>query len=323
LNNPLKYTDPTGELPLLVPVIIGAVISAYSGGVIANEGQYNPTKWDYSSGKTWGYMLGGAVVGGVSGYAGWAIAGSGIPMANTAAIAGSSLINSVGTCAYTGGQTPISISLGVASYDFTNGTFGYLGKKGNKWYENLGYGLGALANLQDFWNTAFPSQKGTNLYTDKDDPIISHSAWGDSEADNLISFGPDKKNPFFYSRLKGQGVDKLSFGNEIIGDIKSYGKFGLGLPGKSTFWDYSHYNNWELAVNNINKIPLRGVSYLAKALPYQGLTLNCVNVASLGAWLSGIPNIGLHPWLFHGYMSLYTMGMRPELFSYYLTSKYY
>ena len=121
----------------------------YSGGVIANEGQYNPFKWDWNSSKTWSYMLGGAIVGGVSGYAGWAIAGSGIPMANTAAIAGSSLINSVGTWAYTGGQTPISISFGVASYDFTNGTFGYLGKKGNKRHENFGYGLGSLANLKD------------------------------------------------------------------------------------------------------------------------------------------------------------------------------
>ena len=100
-------------------------------------------------------------------------------------------------------------------------------------------------------------------------------------------------------------------------------QFGLGLPSKSAFWDYSHYNNLKLAVNNINKIPLKGVSYLSKILPYQGLTLNCVNIASFGAWLSGIPNIGLHPWLFHGYMSLYTMGMRPELFSYYLTSKYF
>lgn len=149
VNNPLVYMDPSGEMAWFVPVIIGAAIGLYSGGVIANDGQFNPTKWDYSSGKTWGYMLGGAVVGGISGYAGWAVAGSGIPMANTAGIAAASLTNSIGTWAYTGGQTPISISLGVASYDFTNGTFGYLGKKGNKWYENLGYGLGALANVSD------------------------------------------------------------------------------------------------------------------------------------------------------------------------------
>ena len=149
MNNPVMFTDPDGEVVWFVPVIIGAAIGAYTGGVIANKGQYNPGKWDYSSGKTWGYVLGGAVVGGLAGLAGGAIAGSGIPMANTAAIAGSSLINSVGTYAYTGGQTPISISFGVLSYNFTNNDLGYLGKKGNKWYENLGYGLGALANLSD------------------------------------------------------------------------------------------------------------------------------------------------------------------------------
>lgn len=29
------------------------------------------------------------------------------------------------------------------------GTFGYLGKKGNKWSENLAFSFGALANVSD------------------------------------------------------------------------------------------------------------------------------------------------------------------------------
>jgi RHS repeat-associated protein len=66
LNNPLMYTDPSGEIVWFVPVIIGAVIGTYMGGTIANN-SYNPAKWDWSSSKTWGYMLGGAIVGGVSG----------------------------------------------------------------------------------------------------------------------------------------------------------------------------------------------------------------------------------------------------------------
>jgi len=108
LNNPLTYVDPDGNNPIIVAMIIGAALGAYSGGVIANDGQYNPIKWDYSSGKTWGYMFGGAVVGGASGSVGWATASSGIPMANTAAIAGASLTNSLGTYVYTGGQSSIS-----------------------------------------------------------------------------------------------------------------------------------------------------------------------------------------------------------------------
>lgn len=41
------------------------------------------------------------------------------------------------------------MSFGVASYNFTSGEWGYLGKKGNSELENIGYGLGALANLSD------------------------------------------------------------------------------------------------------------------------------------------------------------------------------
>lgn len=56
-NNPLLYVDKNGEF-FWIPIIIGAVVGAYTGGTLANNGQLNPFKWDYSSGKTWGYMLG-------------------------------------------------------------------------------------------------------------------------------------------------------------------------------------------------------------------------------------------------------------------------
>lgn len=48
-----------------------------------------------------------------------------------------------------GGMIQPSVSFGVASYNFGTNEWGYLGKHGNKWYEDLGYGFGALANLQD------------------------------------------------------------------------------------------------------------------------------------------------------------------------------
>jgi RHS repeat-associated protein len=85
-NNPLKYTDPDGNIIFtaavliaapftggaslaLLPYAIGADVGMWQGGSMAN-GTMNPTKWDYSSGKTWGFMAGGAVVGGVSAFAG-------------------------------------------------------------------------------------------------------------------------------------------------------------------------------------------------------------------------------------------------------------
>jgi RHS repeat-associated protein len=58
-NNPLVYTDPSGENPLL---IIGmALLGAYVGGSVANE-SFDPTTWDYKSADTWiGMVLGGAL----------------------------------------------------------------------------------------------------------------------------------------------------------------------------------------------------------------------------------------------------------------------
>ena len=293
LNNPFKYTDPSGENPLIVAAVIGAIVGAYSGGVIANNGQYNPTKWDYSAGKTWGYMLGGAFVGGVSGYLGGAVAASGMPMANTFGLITSSFVNSVGTHIYTGGQTPVSINFGFASYNITNNEWGYLGKKGNKWYENLGYGLGAMANLSDV-NQLINSTPAT-LYTDDSD-FISHSAVVDDKGNTLMSYGPnDTKVP--------------------------NSKLGFATYFRKSTSDYTVYPTLPVEVT-VNKHIFTLTRGLGKILPFQGMTTNCVNMASLSLWLNGIPNIGLHPYLLYATTWAYSAGIRPDLFSYYLTNLY-
>ncbi|SOU86467.1 membrane hypothetical protein [Tenacibaculum dicentrarchi] len=64
-NNPLKFTDPSGEF-LFTAIIIGAAIGAYLGGVQANGGNFNPTKWSWNI-TTAGAMFGGAIIGGISG----------------------------------------------------------------------------------------------------------------------------------------------------------------------------------------------------------------------------------------------------------------
>ncbi|MGI6310742.1 MAG: RHS repeat-associated core domain-containing protein [Bacteroidales bacterium] len=61
LNNPLKYTDPSGELVWFVPVIAGAVIGSYLGGAIASD-NWNPVSKQY-----WQDGWKGAIVGGLLG----------------------------------------------------------------------------------------------------------------------------------------------------------------------------------------------------------------------------------------------------------------
>ncbi|MCR5548565.1 MAG: FG-GAP-like repeat-containing protein [Bacteroidales bacterium] len=59
LNNPLKYTDPTGEIAWFVPVVVAAVLGGVSGYMIGKTA-------DASGWKMAGYIAGGALIGGLS-----------------------------------------------------------------------------------------------------------------------------------------------------------------------------------------------------------------------------------------------------------------
>lgn len=298
LNNPLKYTDPSGEI-FWAPIIIGATIGAYIGGTIANN-DYNPLQWNYDSGKTWGYMLGGAIVGGISSYVGGSIAASEISMANTVSIAASSFTYSTGTWLYTGGQTPISISFGVASYDINNGTWGYLCKKGNKWYENSGYGLGALANASDLLAGLKPGvvtlrTENDPNYSYKGDPI-GHSQI--TIGDNVtIDWGPTENKTSLLGLLEGTNF----YENGLLIQNQKGGSF---------------WNPIDVHGVNINRI-LHFSDYLNKGGNYNLLYNNCVSMTSRALNLSGVFNIGIHPYVLHTQMYLRSLGIRPMLFSHF------
>ncbi|MCL1941932.1 MAG: hypothetical protein FWF54_00035, partial [Candidatus Azobacteroides sp.] len=291
LNNPLIYTDPSGEIAWFVPVIIGAVIGAYSGGVIANDGQYNPTKWDYSSGKTWGYMLGGAVVGAGSAYLGIGVAAGGGFMANTMGIMTASYMNSMGMTALSGGMIQPSISFGVASYNFGTGEWGYLGKKGNKWYENVGYGFGALVNLTDVVSL-FGGGTNVDLIVEKKD-AVSHSALVNESEGINISVGPNSE--------LGEGIDMEAL-KSGTGTLKE-----LSRTMKGKIWENhaTDGNGWKVSINNVNKNILQKLSNsLQTKMDNQTLMWNllgksCVGYTSKALWSVGVPNLGgIHPyWL--------------------------
>ena len=58
MNNPMMYNDPSGEY---LQWIIGALVGGYLNGVAANNGNWNPVKWDWQ--RTWSSVVGGAIGG--------------------------------------------------------------------------------------------------------------------------------------------------------------------------------------------------------------------------------------------------------------------
>ncbi len=239
-NNPLTFTDPDGNVPVAA-VLIGVAFGMYTGGSMANGGQLNPAKWDFNSGRTWSYMVAGGLVGGVSGGIGAQIAQGGGFMANSMGIVFSSFSNSLGTALYTGGRSGMTVSFGIASYNFTNGDVGYLGEKGNEWYQDLGYAMGGLANLQDVVAGFNGTTYDVNSHVTKDD-LTGHSAGYNINDDIDISVAGYNTRPY----------EKVSHLGKELEYLKNHFKPGAGRY-------YASYDNsgWTIKLNNVNKSVLQ------------------------------------------------------------------
>jgi len=283
-NNPLKFVDPNGENPILVGAIIGFLIGAYYGL------EYGSNK----GARGWSlvrYTVGGGIIGGIAGALGAGVAAGGGAFANTGAIVAGSFSNAVGMHIFSGGESDVSVSYGFGSYNFNTNDFGYLGEKNNTFGQNFSYGLGALANLNDIV-TLNVQENNYELYTDDED-LFSHSGLrAKNSSDPSLSFGPnDSKVP---STKAGFAL-----------------KLRKGTP------DYDFHDQTPLTVDlTLSKNVVSATKTLSKAFPYQGCSINCVNVSSLGLWLNGVPNIGLHPYLLYGSIKLYEFGFRPDIYSY-------
>ena len=287
LNNPLKYTDESGE-SIVAAVNIGAVIGTYIGGIIANKGQYNPFKWNYRSGRTWGYMFAGGLVGAASGYLGGVIAASDIPFANTLSIMASSFTNSFGTHIYTGGQTPVTMSFGVASYDFTNNEWGYLGKKGNTKLQNFGYFMGGLSNLTD--SVSAISGGGQTIVGNSASTKDGHEWWGHysftkKDGTSILSVGPE------------EGVEKT---DSIIESLKN------SIKSAKTNWPtyFAEKGTWSTTLNNVS---IKSMTLYNDNVRLWDLLLNsCVGHATRALWNAGIPVL----YLFHPHMLALQLSIR-------------
>ena len=300
-NNPVMYSDPDGEFAWMIPVIISTSIGIYSGGVIANNGEYNPFKWDYSSGKTWGYMGAGGIVGFASGFLGWAITTAQIPMANTISLMASSFVNSVGTNLYTGGQTPISISFGFGSYDITNSVF-HTFSKDNKWYENFAYSFGALAILPDIVSLVFGG--GENIIINSEKTSKKGGKWGHSSITNtygetIISVGP--KGGY---TAESKNLIDIWRDSQLPADIS---------------WDnyWSEAGTWSVNLPNISTNIL--YKYVSKVTRWNLLFNSCVGHTTRALWLAGVPTLYLlHPHMLNVQLFLRQLGIYSSPYVYQL-----
>jgi len=123
----------------------------------------------------------------------------------------------------------------------------YLGKKGNSFLENVGYGLGAMANLADLGETG-----KLLLNTEKKD-IINHSAILDENRNVIISEGPGKNwiepkgsvDHYLNRTLGGSGAtnrypvlgENVTINKVNLTAIKTYGKV-LDFLTKKQAWRY-------------------------------------------------------------------------------------
>lgn len=129
----------------------------------------------------------------------FSITTSGVPFANTAAVIAGSSINTVSRNIVSGGESNLEVAYGFGSYNFSTNEFGYLGKAGNSGLENLGYGLGAMANVGDVLAGMNPGSvklrtendpEYNSMGTGKD--LIGHSQLTDMNDNPLVDWGPER-----------------------------------------------------------------------------------------------------------------------------------
>jgi len=121
--------DPNGRFWFLIPIGIGIVAGGYVGGAWANDWNFNPTQWDWNSGRTWAGIGVGGIFGGFAGscIAGWAGLG-----AATSAITAESIVWGGLTSAFQGGAMSMVSHAVMSGGDVTpesmfgNGAVGFL-----------------------------------------------------------------------------------------------------------------------------------------------------------------------------------------------------
>ena len=303
LNNPLRFTDPSGEF---IQYIVGGIFGGLAGNSIAKaKGATGLAKF--------GYILGGVAIGAVSGGISAHIAAGGGFMANTASIVAGTFTNSVGMHALSGGMTDINIGFGAFSYNVSQNSFGFIGKPENSTMQNIGYFFGTFANVSDLiaWN------KGTDIdiYTNTDGIKPCGDKYGHSAAvgeDINISVGQGDiiKNPgnwfknSFSTKYAKTGWDTYANSDDAI---------SIAVTNVNKTWLQKMNNNLKTKLDPelVHTYSPGGTVIFTKELTryqnllgtgiakYNILGNSCSSYVSRALWYSGVPNIGMSPIFLH------------------------
>ncbi|MDP3927713.1 MAG: RHS repeat-associated core domain-containing protein [Bacteroidota bacterium] len=272
-NNPLKYTDPDGNLVFGLPLLFWGIAAFTGVGSAMIMTGHSPSQ-TFNVAATIAVTV--ATAGLTSG-----IAASGV-LGNTSAIMFGSMVGSGTNYITSGGKSDLTVSFGAASFNFRNNELGYLGKDGNSTWQNVGYGLGALANVQDLVSLNF----GENVnYNAMKDPI-GHGSLTNEDLSINIS--------------KGFEEGPTSIGN---GSAFTWGK--------SKPWGTSE-DVFKMPIYNANKKILKWMTRNTRELDKDLLGIfnanyslwgnTCTSQVARALWFSGV--WGVNPLTVHP-MSLY------------------
>jgi len=175
--------------------------------------------------------------------------------------------------------------------------------------ENIGYGLGGLANVSDALIGTRP--KGVDLITEHSDAtghsaIVREGTTGGyrGDPDALISVGPDRWN----ARGSWHWMKGTNKWPSYSDNAKDHPRWLQNI--KVNMNTIEKYSSW------LNKLEDSG------RLIYSLELSSCVTHTSMALNLSGIFDIGLHPYLLNAQMYLWSNGVRPWTYnSYYLNNR--
>jgi RHS repeat-associated protein len=268
LNNPLLYTDLSGEIfgidDLLFAVIVGVVVGAYIGGSAA-EGTLNPFEWNWDK-NTWAGIGIGAGVGALGGW-GFSVAVpalAGTPFFSHFGASGTIAAYSLtGTLA--GGAVGYGAGFGTALY-MSNGDWDYANKMGQR-MSGLGSQIGSVAGIfAGGWEVYENYLQNRRPDADRHLTLAEANDWyrngnGEPLDVDLENFDLSRISPQDFNRTNRQNTFNLLFPNNIssVNDGLVYGSISLTLHDGNYVTASKGFDMYDFEMHPWRTSPIRNV----------------------------------------------------------------